>query len=181
MSQQSLQLQQQPPPPLQYDGDVSSSGYDSPSVAERRPNGHRNQHQKARWLKSNIFVYLFIDGFMSGRCYFFTSNWIQKTCSVFLLLGPAWHRIRNPRFDTSLRLGTPVSWKMRLVPDLAGMTLMLFLGFFSKDNIYAIKYQEKHFASFPSFPVLFYGKLFQAISIVRTLLWWETWLSFLVL
>ncbi len=40
-------------------------------------------------LKVCLFVCLFVDGFMSGCCYFFTSNWMQKTCSVFLLLGPA--------------------------------------------------------------------------------------------
>ncbi len=33
---------------------------------------------------------LFSDGFMlSGHYCFFTSNWMQKTSSVFLLLGPA--------------------------------------------------------------------------------------------
>ena len=36
-----------------------------------------------------VYVCLFIDGFVSGRCYFFTSNWTQKTCSAFPLLGLA--------------------------------------------------------------------------------------------
>ncbi len=36
------------------------------------------------FLKRSHFTHivcLFIDGFTSGRCYFFTSNWIQKTYS----------------------------------------------------------------------------------------------------
>ncbi len=75
-----------------------------------------------------LFVCLFTDGFMSGRCYFFTSNWMQQTCSVFLLLGPAWHGIHSPQFDASLRL--PVSWKISARPcqdDLDAVPGFLFL------------------------------------------------------
>ncbi len=36
-----------------------------------------------------LFVCWLVDGFMSGRCYFFTNNWMQRTYLVFLLLGPA--------------------------------------------------------------------------------------------
>ncbi len=32
---------------------------------------------------------LFVYRFMSSRCYFFKSHWMQKTCSAFLLIGPA--------------------------------------------------------------------------------------------
>ncbi len=52
---------------------------------------------RCKKCKKILFVCLFIDGFMSGRCYFFTSNWMQKTCSVFLLLGPALRRIHSPQ------------------------------------------------------------------------------------
>ncbi len=52
----------------------------------------------------------------------------KRTGSVFLLLGLAWLGIHSPRFDASFRLGTTIGWNMIIVPDLAGMTLMLFLG-----------------------------------------------------
>ncbi len=36
---------------------------------------------RAKQFQRFIIVCLFNDGFMSGRCYFFTRNWVQKTCS----------------------------------------------------------------------------------------------------
>ena len=71
--------------------------------------------------KQKMFVCLFIDGFMSGRCYFFTSIWMQqKICPFFSCPYKKELTTNNSFLDRDSRppppffpLGDTLRWKRR--------------------------------------------------------------------